>query len=83
MQAGSSDAGVRFAAEFAEVVFTAQPSIESGKHYYANLKEKARQLGRQDDQVLVMPGIVPLLGEPSRRPQTSSKSCNPTQTPRF
>ncbi|WP_027575575.1 LLM class flavin-dependent oxidoreductase [Bradyrhizobium sp. WSM1743] len=62
VQAGSSDAGVRFAAEFAEVVFTAQPSIESGKHYYANLKEKARQLGRQDDQVLVMPGIVPIVG---------------------
>ncbi|MEY9981566.1 FMN-dependent oxidoreductase (nitrilotriacetate monooxygenase family) [Bradyrhizobium yuanmingense] len=62
VQAGSSDAGVRFAAEFAEVVFTAQPSIESGKHYYANLKEKARQLGRHDDQVLVMPGIVPIVG---------------------
>jgi len=62
VQAGSSDAGVRFAAEFAEVVFTAQPSIENGKHYYANLKEKARQLGRQDDHVLVMPGIVPIVG---------------------
>ncbi|MDF0581951.1 LLM class flavin-dependent oxidoreductase [Bradyrhizobium yuanmingense] len=62
VQAGSSDAGIRFAAEFAEVVFTAQPSIESGKHYYANLKRQVRQLGRQDDQVLVMPGIVPIVG---------------------
>nr|WP_308284882.1 LLM class flavin-dependent oxidoreductase [Bradyrhizobium ivorense] len=77
MQAGSSDAGVRFAAEFAEVVFTAQPSIESGKHYYANLKGKARQLGRPDDQVLVMPGIVPIVGEPSRRSLISLKNCSP------
>ncbi|WOH80362.1 LLM class flavin-dependent oxidoreductase [Bradyrhizobium sp. BEA-2-5] len=62
VQAGSSDAGIRFAAELAEVVFTAEPSLESGKNYYANLKEKARALGRQDDQVLVMPGIVPIVG---------------------
>nr|WP_229166632.1 hypothetical protein [Bradyrhizobium altum] len=45
MQAGSSDAGVRFAAEFAEVVFTAQLSIESGKHYYANLRGRLASLG--------------------------------------
>ncbi|MGY4408103.1 LLM class flavin-dependent oxidoreductase [Bradyrhizobium sp. USDA 3315] len=62
VQAGSSEAGVRFAAEFAEVVFTAQPVLESGKQYYADLKNKARGLGRKDDQVLVMPGIVPVVG---------------------
>ncbi|MBR1164637.1 LLM class flavin-dependent oxidoreductase, partial [Bradyrhizobium elkanii] len=62
VQAGSSEAGVRFAAEFAEVVFTAQPSLESGKHYYADLKEEARGLGREDGQVLVMPSIVAVVG---------------------
>lgn len=62
VQAGASDAGMRFAAESAEVVFTAQPSLESGKRYYARLKENARALGREDDQVLIMPGIVPIVG---------------------
>ncbi|WP_426411832.1 LLM class flavin-dependent oxidoreductase [Bradyrhizobium ganzhouense] len=62
IQAGASDAGIRFAAEVAEVVFTAQPVLEDGKRYYAALKEKARAFGRQDDQVLVMPGIVPIVG---------------------
>ncbi|MCK1679369.1 LLM class flavin-dependent oxidoreductase [Bradyrhizobium sp. 147] len=62
VQAGSSEAGVKFASEFAEVVFTAQPLLESGKRYYTDLKEKARGLGRADDQVLVMPGIVPIVG---------------------
>lgn len=61
-QAGASDAGIRFAAEVAEVVFTAEPSLEDGKRYYASLKGKARALGRKDDQVLVMPGIVPIVG---------------------
>ncbi|NOJ50922.1 LLM class flavin-dependent oxidoreductase [Bradyrhizobium archetypum] len=62
VQAGASDAGTRFAAEFAEVVFTAEPFLDNGKRHYATLKEKARALGRKDDQVLVMPGIVPIIG---------------------
>ncbi|WP_049823703.1 LLM class flavin-dependent oxidoreductase [Bradyrhizobium sp. WSM2254] len=62
VQAGASDAGIRFGAELAEVVFTAEPSLENGRRYYATLKEKARALGREDDQVAVMPGIVPIVG---------------------
>lgn len=62
VQAGSSDAGIRFAAELGEVVFTAEPSLEDGRRYYEGLKEKARVLGREDDQVLIMPGIVPIVG---------------------
>ncbi|MCK1516083.1 LLM class flavin-dependent oxidoreductase [Bradyrhizobium sp. 190] len=62
VQAGASDAGTTFAAELAEVVFTATPSLEEGKRFYATLKEKARALGRDDDQMLIMPGIVPIVG---------------------
>ncbi|VIO69864.1 LLM class flavin-dependent oxidoreductase [Bradyrhizobium ivorense] len=62
VQAGASDAGMGFAAELGEVVFTAEPSLEGGKRWYATLKEKARALGRENDQVLVMPGIVPIVG---------------------
>jgi len=62
VQAGASSAGIAFAAEVGEVVFTAEPSLENGKRYYATLKEKVRALGREDDQVLVMPGIVPIVG---------------------
>lgn len=62
VQAGASDAGIAFAAELGEVVFTAEPSLENGKRHYANLKQKARALGREDDQVLIMPGIIPIVG---------------------
>lgn len=62
VQAGASDAGARFAAEVGEVIFTAEPCLENGKRYYVTLKDKARALGREDDQVLVMPGIVPIVG---------------------
>ncbi|WP_369726241.1 LLM class flavin-dependent oxidoreductase [Bradyrhizobium sp. LLZ17] len=62
VQAGTSDAGMRFAAEVGEVVFTAEPCLENGKQYYATLKKKARALGREDHQMLVMPGIIPIVG---------------------
>lgn len=62
VQAGASEAGMQFGAEIAEVVFTAEPSLENGKRYYAAFKEKARAVGRRDDQVLIMPGIVPVIG---------------------
>lgn len=62
VQAGASDTGLAFAAELGEVVFTAEPSIENGKLYYKKFKEKVRAAGRDDDQALIMPGIVPLIG---------------------
>ncbi|WP_375784800.1 LLM class flavin-dependent oxidoreductase [Bradyrhizobium sp. Pha-3] len=77
VQAGASDAGVQFAAEVGEVVFTAEPSLENGKRYYATVKEKARALGREDDQVLVMPGIVPIVG---RTKQEASEKLQTLQS---
>lgn len=62
VQAGASDMGIAFAAEVAEVVFTAEPSLENGKRYVATLKQKASALGREQSQVVVMPGIVPIIG---------------------
>ncbi|MGY3582500.1 FMN-dependent oxidoreductase (nitrilotriacetate monooxygenase family) [Bradyrhizobium sp. USDA 4341] len=62
VQAGASDAGMSFGAEFGEVVFTAEPALEDGRRFYAALKEKARSFGRQDDAVVIMPGIIPIVG---------------------
>lgn len=62
VQAGASDVGIGFAAEFGEVVFAATPDLEHGQKYYTTLKERARALGRPDDQLLIMPGIIPIVG---------------------
>lgn len=77
VQAGASAAGISFAAELAEVVFTAAPSLDYAKRYYEAVKEEARALGRDDSQVLVMPGIVPIVG---RTQQEASEKLEKLQS---
>jgi FMN-dependent oxidoreductase (nitrilotriacetate monooxygenase family) len=62
VQAGSSDAGKELAAETAELVFTAQPTIEAAQAFYADLKERMAKYGRAGDDLRILPGIVPIIG---------------------
>jgi FMN-dependent oxidoreductase (nitrilotriacetate monooxygenase family) len=62
VQAGSSDTGRRFAARYAEAVFTAQMEKSTAKDFYADLKMLAADEGRSPDQVLILPGLSPVIG---------------------
>jgi FMN-dependent oxidoreductase (nitrilotriacetate monooxygenase family) len=62
VQAGSSPDGREFAARYAEAVFTAQQTLEDGREFYADLKQRARRLGRDPDLIKILPGIVPVIG---------------------
>ena len=62
VQAGASDDGREFAAEFAEIVFTNHLTVESAQAYYADLKRRAAAHGRSPDQIKVMPGLSPIVG---------------------
>jgi FMN-dependent oxidoreductase (nitrilotriacetate monooxygenase family) len=53
IQAGSSGRGVRFAARWAELVFTAYHSLAAGKQSYAALKEAIGKHGRDPNLVRV------------------------------
>lgn len=62
VQAGSSPAGIALAAEHAEAVFTAQPTVEESREFYARLKNKTAEAGRHPDSIKILPGIVPVIG---------------------
>ncbi|MGV9235774.1 LLM class flavin-dependent oxidoreductase [Streptomyces nigra] len=62
VQAGSSEDGKRFAARYAEAVFTAQQTIEDARAFYADLKARTAEAGRDPDHIKVLPGIVPVIG---------------------
>ncbi len=62
VQAGSSEDGRDFAARHAEAIFTAQQTLADGQEFYADIKARAASFGRDPDQLLVLPGIVPAIG---------------------
>jgi N-acetyl-S-(2-succino)cysteine monooxygenase len=61
-QAGSSGPGVELAGQSAELVFTAQPDIASGRRFRESVRDAARRHGREPDDVLVLPGVAFVLG---------------------
>ncbi len=63
VQAGSSEDGKDFAARYAEAVFTAQQTFEDGRAFYQDLKARVQSTGRDPGRVLILPGIVPMIGD--------------------
>jgi FMN-dependent oxidoreductase (nitrilotriacetate monooxygenase family) len=62
VQAGSSEDGKEFAAKWAEAIFTAQPTFEESRAFYADLKHRVAAAGRDPGHVVILPGIVPVIG---------------------
>jgi FMN-dependent oxidoreductase (nitrilotriacetate monooxygenase family) len=62
VQAGSSDSGKRFAARYAEAVFTAHLEKSTAKAFYSDLKALVAEFGRNPDDVIVLPGFSPIIG---------------------
>jgi len=62
VQAGASEPGRELAARTAEVIFTANLEIADAQEFYADVKRRLAAYGRRPDQLLVMPGIFPVLG---------------------
>ncbi|MBD1381069.1 LLM class flavin-dependent oxidoreductase [Metabacillus arenae] len=63
VQAGSSGDGIEFAAQYAEAVFTAQQSLKDAQVFYSRLKSSAVKYGRSKENLIVLPGICPIVGE--------------------
>ena len=62
VQAGASDQGQEIAAASADIVFTAQVELASAKAYYASVKDRLSRHGRSTEDVLMLPGLLPIVG---------------------
>ncbi|MFG2196044.1 LLM class flavin-dependent oxidoreductase [Streptomyces sp. NPDC048639] len=62
VQAGSSPDGQDFAARWAEVVFTAQQTLDQAQTYYRGMREQAAAHGRNPDDVKILPGVFLMAG---------------------
>lgn len=61
-QAGNSDAGKEFAAQYAELIYAAAQTIEEAKKDYADVKSRLAKYGREPDDLRVTPGLYYFLG---------------------
>ncbi|SMO96736.1 NtaA/DmoA family FMN-dependent monooxygenase [Paracoccus laeviglucosivorans] len=61
-QAGQSEDSKAFGARYADALFTGQRTIQGGQKFFADVKALARANGRDPSQLLVMPGLFPILG---------------------
>jgi FMN-dependent oxidoreductase (nitrilotriacetate monooxygenase family) len=62
VQAGASDDGRELAAETADVIFAAHPTIEGARTYYADVKARVARHGRDPDDLKIMPGFFVTVG---------------------
>jgi FMN-dependent oxidoreductase (nitrilotriacetate monooxygenase family) len=69
VQAGSSNDGQDLAAATAEVVFTAQQTVEDARAFYTSLKSRLPAYGRTADDLKIMPGISPFVGRSQQEAQ--------------
>ncbi len=63
VQAGSSEPGRQLAAETAEVVFSAEPTLATGQSFYADVKGRMRALGRDPEQMKILPAAFVVVGD--------------------
>lgn len=62
-QAGDSEQGRDLGAAIADGIFTHAKSIEQGQAFYADLKGRATRLGRDPDQIVILPGFTVYVGD--------------------
>ncbi len=82
VQAGSSETGRHFAAQYAEAVFTAHLEKTTAIEFYADLKSQAAAAGRPANQILILPGLSPAIGSTEEEAQRLWRELNELTDPK-
>ncbi|MEV5974874.1 LLM class flavin-dependent oxidoreductase [Streptomyces sp. NPDC051921] len=83
VQAGSSEDGKEFAAQYAEAVFTAQQTLADGQAFAKDLKARLPRYGRDENQLLVLPGIAPVIGSTETEARALERELTELQIPEY
>jgi FMN-dependent oxidoreductase (nitrilotriacetate monooxygenase family) len=62
-QAGDSEYGRNLGAGYGDAIFTHAASIEQAQAFYADIKGRAAALGRNPDEIVILPGFVVTVGD--------------------
>jgi FMN-dependent oxidoreductase (nitrilotriacetate monooxygenase family) len=81
VQAGSSDTGRHFAARHADAVFTAHMAKAKAQEFYADLKTLAAAEGRRPEEVLILPGLSPMIAATEAEAQRLAREVDDLADP--
>lgn len=81
VQAGSSESGTTLAAQQADVIFTAQQTLEAAQQFYKKLKDKAVAAGRDPDDIKIMPGVSIYVAETKEKAYAKYEELQQLITP--
>lgn len=62
-QAGVSEDGKNFAAKNANAIFAGFDDKDELKKFYADVKRRAVEFGRNPDEIFILPGIIPVVAD--------------------
>ena len=83
VQAGSSNEGRGFAARNAEAIFTAHQTLADAQAFYADIKSRAKALGRNPNHVKILPGISPFIGDTEKEAEELYRYFNELTIPAY
>lgn len=83
VQAGSSEDGKEFAAQYAEAVFTAQQTLADGQAFYKDVKNRLSRYGRSEDELKILPGICPVIGATEAEARALEQELTALQVPEY
>jgi FMN-dependent oxidoreductase (nitrilotriacetate monooxygenase family) len=81
--AGQSGAGVGLAARYAEMAFSGPPSLEAAVSFRADLHAQAAALGRDPEQILVLPALMVTLGGTEAEAHSRARQLEELASPEF
>lgn len=61
VHAGTSERSRQLAAREADVIFTGAATLADGVEYATDVRRRAAELGRDGDQILILPGLTPIV----------------------
>ncbi|AZG48408.1 LLM class flavin-dependent oxidoreductase [Gordonia insulae] len=83
VQAGASNDGRAFAAQYAEAIFTAHQTLGHAQAFYGDIRARAEALGRNPDHVKILPGISPFIGDTERAARDLEREFNELTVPAY
>lgn len=66
LQAGGSPQGLELAARYADAVFTVHHTVDAAREFYRSVKSRAADFGRTPAEIVILPGLFPILGSTER-----------------